>query len=85
MDLHSRHPKIVEQDFLKLDLEENHRLWEAISLSLVLNFVPSHSDRGKHFSSAVVKYTDFDFAGRMLRMAHGFLRDDGLLFLAVRF
>lgn len=46
MDLHSRHPQIIEQDFLTLDLAKNEKKWEAISLSLVVNFVPSTDDRG---------------------------------------
>lgn len=46
IDLHSRHPGITEQDFLLLDQKENHQKWDAISLSLVLNFVPVPSDRG---------------------------------------
>lgn len=46
MDLHSRHPQIIEQDFLTLDLKENEQKWDAISLSLVVNFVPSTDDRG---------------------------------------
>ena len=46
MDLHSRHPQILEQDFLQMDPLENANHWDAISLSLVVNFVPSASDRG---------------------------------------
>ncbi|PPQ69864.1 hypothetical protein CVT26_014141 [Gymnopilus dilepis] len=47
IDLHSRHPKIVEQDFLLLDEKQHLNRWEAISLSLVLNFVPVPKDRGR--------------------------------------
>ncbi|KAF9070415.1 nucleolus protein [Rhodocollybia butyracea] len=47
MDLNSRHPSIMEQDFLLLDEEQNHLKWDIISLSLVLNFVPEPSDRGR--------------------------------------
>ncbi|KAF5372927.1 hypothetical protein D9758_001744 [Tetrapyrgos nigripes] len=46
MDLHSRHPAILEQDFLLLN-EENHEKWDLISLSLVLNFVPDALNRGR--------------------------------------
>ncbi|KAJ8519909.1 hypothetical protein ONZ45_g3242 [Pleurotus djamor] len=47
IDLRSRHPDILEQDFLELDQIEHHRKWDIISLSLVLNFVPDASDRGR--------------------------------------
>ncbi|KAF8326609.1 uncharacterized protein EI90DRAFT_3069906 [Cantharellus anzutake] len=47
IDLRSRHPKIIEQDFLLLDPVENREKWDVISLSLVINFVPSPHDRGK--------------------------------------
>ena len=50
MDLKSRHPDILEQDFLTLDQSEYQAKWDTISLSLVLNFVPEASDRGKHLS-----------------------------------
>jgi 25S rRNA (adenine2142-N1)-methyltransferase len=46
MDLNSRHPSIIEQDFLLLNEEENNEKWDLISLSLVLNFVPEALDRG---------------------------------------
>ncbi|KAG2020521.1 nucleolus protein [Coprinopsis cinerea AmutBmut pab1-1] len=67
IDLNSRHPAIKEQDFLKLDPVENKEKWEAISLSLVLNFVPDAKDRG-----------------RMLRLAHEMLGENGYFFVAVR-
>ncbi|THV08031.1 nucleolus protein [Dendrothele bispora CBS 962.96] len=66
MDLNSRHPTILEQDFLLLDEEENQGKWDLISLSLVLNFVPEAVDRG-----------------RMLNLAHKFLRTEGYLFVAL--
>ncbi|KAJ3515963.1 hypothetical protein NLJ89_g1423 [Agrocybe chaxingu] len=44
-DLHSRHPQIIEQDFLQINAEKNTAIWDAISLSLVLNFVPIPEDR----------------------------------------
>ncbi|KJA27479.1 hypothetical protein HYPSUDRAFT_35376 [Hypholoma sublateritium FD-334 SS-4] len=47
IDLHSRHPQIQEQDFLTMDLKEHDQKWNAISLSLVLNFVPVPNDRGR--------------------------------------
>jgi len=47
MDLHSRHPSILEQDFLLLNEDEHREKWDIISLSLVLNFVPEAKDRGR--------------------------------------
>lgn len=47
IDLRPQHPAIREQDFLLLDPVENERKWDAISLSLVLNFVPLAVDRGE--------------------------------------
>jgi len=47
IDLHSRHPQIQEQDFLKMDLKEHKQKWNTITLSLVLNFVPVPNDRGR--------------------------------------
>jgi 25S rRNA (adenine2142-N1)-methyltransferase len=47
IDLHSLHPHIVEQDFLLMDADQHANKWDAISLSLVLNFVPLPLDRGK--------------------------------------
>ncbi|KAH7341822.1 putative methyltransferase-domain-containing protein [Rhizoctonia solani] len=52
IDLRSRHPKIREQDFLKLDVDENKGKWDVVSLSLVVNFVPDGEDRGKMLSIA---------------------------------
>ncbi|KDR81429.1 hypothetical protein GALMADRAFT_239318 [Galerina marginata CBS 339.88] len=46
IDLHSRHHRIIQQDFLLLDPMEHGNKWDAISLSLVLNFVPVPIDRG---------------------------------------
>jgi 25S rRNA (adenine2142-N1)-methyltransferase len=46
IDLHSRHPSILEQDFLRMDQERHREAWDIISLSLVLNFVPDGNDRG---------------------------------------
>ncbi|KAJ3536933.1 hypothetical protein NMY22_g5820 [Coprinellus aureogranulatus] len=47
IDLNSRHPAILEQDFFLIDQETNREQWSAISLSLVLNFVPEPKDRGR--------------------------------------
>jgi len=47
IDLHSRHPSILKQDFLLLDETEHRGKWDSISLSLVLNFVPDARDRGR--------------------------------------
>jgi 25S rRNA (adenine2142-N1)-methyltransferase len=52
MDLRARAPEIIEQDFLTLDVSlpspAGHRArWDVIALSLVLNFVPLPSDRGR--------------------------------------
>lgn len=46
IDLHSRHPSILEQDFLLMDESQHREAWDIISLSLVLNFVPDGKDRG---------------------------------------
>ena len=46
IDLHSRHPSILEQDFLRMDQDCHREAWDIISLSLVLNFVPDGKDRG---------------------------------------
>jgi 25S rRNA (adenine2142-N1)-methyltransferase len=46
IDLHSRHPSILEQDFLLMDASQHREAWDIISLSLVLNFVPGGKDRG---------------------------------------
>ncbi|KAH9030691.1 putative methyltransferase-domain-containing protein [Lactarius pseudohatsudake] len=40
IDLHSRHPSILEQDFLLMDSGQHREAWDVISLSLVLNFLP---------------------------------------------
>lgn len=47
IDLRSRHPSILEQDFLLLDEAKNREKWDSITLSLVLNFVPDARDRGR--------------------------------------
>lgn len=52
IDLHSRHPSILEQDFLLMDQSQHREAWDIISLSLVLNFVPDGKDRGTPQSSS---------------------------------
>ncbi|KAG5718665.1 UPF0657 nucleolar protein [Termitomyces sp. T112] len=47
LDLRSRHPSIIEQDFLQLDVTAHRNKWDILSLSLVLNFVPEPKDRGR--------------------------------------
>ncbi|EMD38644.1 hypothetical protein CERSUDRAFT_73096 [Gelatoporia subvermispora B] len=66
IDLHSRHPSIMEQDLLLMDEDQHRGKWDIISLSLVMNFVPDAKDRG-----------------RMLRLAHSMLCDEGLLFVVL--
>lgn len=46
IDLRSRHPLIQEQNLLEMDVQSNCSTWDAISLSLVVNFVPNPKDRG---------------------------------------
>jgi 25S rRNA (adenine2142-N1)-methyltransferase len=76
IDLRSRHPSIREQDFLLLNVDENKEKWDVISLSLVLNFVPDARDRG-NFESPFTSWRHILtilWKGRMLRLAHQFLR-----------
>jgi len=47
IDLHSRHPSILEQDLLRMGQGHHYEAWDIISLSLVLNFVPDGKDRGR--------------------------------------
>ncbi|KAH7927749.1 nucleolus protein [Leucogyrophana mollusca] len=47
MDLRSRHPAILEQDFLLVDVSEHQGKWDIVSLSLVVNFAPEPKDRGR--------------------------------------
>lgn len=46
IDLRSRHPLIHEQNFLTMDEHVHRGQWDAVSLSLVLNFVSNPHDRG---------------------------------------
>lgn len=48
IDLNSQHPDILQQDFLKLDEDENRGKWDMVSLSLVVNFTPNAEDRGTY-------------------------------------
>ncbi|KAI0306746.1 hypothetical protein B0F90DRAFT_1692779 [Multifurca ochricompacta] len=52
IDLHSRHPSILEQDFLLMDQSQHREAWDIISLSLVINFVPDGKDRGRMLTQA---------------------------------
>ncbi|KAL0473679.1 putative methyltransferase domain-containing protein [Neurospora intermedia] len=48
IDLNSQEPGILEQDFMERPLpKDESEKFDIISLSLVLNFVPDHKDRGK--------------------------------------
>ena len=48
IDLKSTHPLIAEQDFMQLSLPSSESdKFDIISLSLVLNFVPDHKQRGE--------------------------------------
>ncbi|KZV62615.1 nucleolus protein [Peniophora sp. CONT] len=84
IDLRSRHPDIKEQDFLLLDPEEHREKWDAISLSLVVNFVPDAKDRGAFLHSLyTARLQSLFFSGRMLTLARTILRHEGVLFLAL--
>jgi hypothetical protein len=63
MDLRSRHPSIIEQDFLLMDEDENRSKWDIISLSLVVNFVPDPRDRGMHAQCSCYPQFDTTFQG----------------------
>ncbi|CAK9435442.1 uncharacterized protein LODBEIA_P01690 [Lodderomyces beijingensis] len=48
IDLNSQDPLIIEQDFMERPLPQNEsEKFNLISCSLVLNFVPSHEERGQ--------------------------------------
>jgi 25S rRNA (adenine2142-N1)-methyltransferase len=48
IDLNSRHPEIVEQDFLQRPRPTSDaERFDVISCSLVINFVPDPKDRGE--------------------------------------
>jgi 25S rRNA (adenine2142-N1)-methyltransferase len=82
IDLRSRHPDIKEQDFLLFHRTENDQKWDAISLSLVVNFVPDSKDRGRSphsLESTLAEHNE----GRMLHLANTILKNAGYLFLAV--
>jgi len=49
IDLNSRHPDIVEQDFLERPVPSKEEdKFDIISCSLVMNFVPEPKDRGEY-------------------------------------
>ena len=84
MDLRSRHPAILEQDFLLMDSAVEHsKKWDIVSLSLVVNFVPEPRDRGLWIHLFQTTCSCPTMAGRMLCMAHEMLSSGGILFLAV--
>lgn len=83
MDLRSRHPSIVEQDFLLMDQDEHKDKWDVISLSLVLNFVAEPKDRGQLHLVVQEIWKLIRDLGRMLFMARNMLSHKGLLFLVV--
>ncbi|KAL1406060.1 25S rRNA (adenine2142-N1)-methyltransferase [Vanrija albida] len=69
MDLNSRHPDILEQDFLQRPVPETEEeRFDIVSCSLVLNFVGDPTDRG-----------------RMLKLCHAQLRSrpSSLLFITL--
>lgn len=53
LDLHSRHPQIEEQDFMDRPspAQSGEALYDVVSCSLVLNFVPSPEGRGQSADS----------------------------------
>ena len=90
IDLHSRHPTILEQDFLRMDQSRHREAWDIISLSLVLNFVSDGKDRGTSpvggasSNARITAESTMTATGRMLVRAHTMLRYGGLCFIAVR-
>ena len=69
-----------------MDPAEHWEKWGAISLSLVLNFVPDAKDRGedgsRHSCVSLIHECSL-FLGQMLRLARSMLLLGGLLFVAV--
>jgi 25S rRNA (adenine2142-N1)-methyltransferase len=59
IDLHSRHPSILEQDFLLMDSSQLRESWDIVSLSLVLNFVPDGKDRGTYLHLSIHHHRSF--------------------------
>ena len=48
IDLHSQHPDIISQDFMERPIPaDDGEKFDIISLSLVLNYVPSPAQRGE--------------------------------------
>lgn len=56
IDLHSNHPSIKERDFLTMIDDEEKGVWDIISLSLVVNFVPEPRDRGYYIILIFINY-----------------------------
>ncbi len=48
IDLNSRHPQILKQDFMDRKVPQQEKdMFDLVSCSLVLNFVPTAEDRGE--------------------------------------
>lgn len=61
IDLNPQDPSIRQQDFLQMSEDENRSKWDALSLSLVLNFVPDPRERGKEIFLLAISSTSHDF------------------------
>lgn len=61
IDLNAQHPDIRQQDFLQMPEDENVSKWDVLSISLVLNFLPDPSERGKEIFLAGILFTPHDF------------------------
>jgi 25S rRNA (adenine2142-N1)-methyltransferase len=66
IDLHSQEPGILQQDFMErplpaatADSADDKERFHAISLSLVLNYVPSAAQRGEMFKRCSAFFTTF--------------------------
>lgn len=67
-----------------MNLQEHDSSWDAISLSLVVNFIPEPTDRGTLGPSFHIQLSYYKKKiGRMLQLAYRMLAPDGILFLAV--
>lgn len=58
IDLRSRHPSILELDFLTMNDNDHAERWDLISLSLVVNFEPNPKHRGHSISIACLAALD---------------------------
>lgn len=63
--------------------QDHDSSWDAISLSLVVNFIPEPTDRGTLGPSFHIQLSYYIKLGRMLQLAYRMLAPDGILFLAV--